>query len=425
MQSMAAETLATRYRKVRAMTETLAAQLCPEDQMVQSCFEASPVKWHRAHTTWFFETFILSPHLPRYRTLDDRFRFLFNSYYNNVGERPERTTRGMMSRPSADDVARYREHVDSAMDGLLADPDDPQVLALVELGLNHEQQHQELIVTDIKHAFWTNPLRPAIWPAKPRAKQATAPISWNEHMGGTVEIGHGGRGFAFDNETPRHRVFLEPYALASRLVTNREYLDFIADGGYQTPTLWLSEGWDTVRVNGWRAPLYWETRDGEWLTFTVSGMKPLDLDEPVCHVSYFEADAYARWQAARLGTESEWEHAVAQEAISGNFVERERFHPRAAQIGESQLFGDCWEWTSNSYAPYPGFHAAEGALGEYNGKFMCNQYVLRGGSCATPQSHIRPSYRNFFPAQTRWQFSGIRLAQDLTAKPKSGRANGR
>ena len=423
--AVAARAMALRYREVRAMTESLGAPLSPEDQMVQSCLEASPVKWHRAHTTWFFETFLLAPHSPGYRTLDNRFRFLFNSYYNNVGERPERTTRGMMSRPSAHDVARYRQHVDDAMERLLAETDDPQVVELVELGLNHEQQHQELIVTDIKHAFWTNPLRPAYWPAKQPGKQPAAPFSWKEHGGGVVEIGHAGPGFAFDNEAPRHRVFLEPYALASRLVTNHEYLEFIADGGYRTPTLWLSEGWDTVRANGWRAPLYWEERDAEWLAFTSSGVKPLDVDEPVCHLSYFEADAYARWRGARLGTEFEWEHAATREPISGNFVESQQLHPRAAQTAESQIFGDCWEWTSSSYAPYPGFRAAEGALGEYNGKFMCNQYVLRGGSCATPQSHIRPSYRNFFPAQTRWQFSGIRLAQDLIAKPKSGGVHGR
>jgi ergothioneine biosynthesis protein EgtB len=250
-------------------------------------------------------------------------------------------------------------------------------------------------------------------------------MSWQEEKSGVVEVGHTGNGFAFDNETPRHRVFLEPYALASRLITNREYLEFIADGGYRTATLWLSEGWETVRANGWRAPLYWEEHDGEWCAFTCSGIKPLDLDEPVCHVSYFEADAYARWRGARLATEFEWEHAAAQERISGNLLEIQLLHPRVAKAGESQLFGDCWEWTSISYAPYPGFRAAEGALGEYNGKFMCNQYVLRGGSCATPQSHIRASYRNFFPAQTRWQVSGIRLAKDLGDKSKLGGANGR
>lgn len=413
-----------RYSQVRAQTEALAAPLSPEDQMVQSCFEASPIKWHRAHTTWFFETFILALHSPKYRVFSDQFRFLFNSYYNNIGERPERTTRGMMSRPSAEEVTHYREHVDAAMEDLLAANNDPQLLALVELGLNHEQQHQELIVTDIKHAFWTNPLRPKYWTGCDTADAAAAPMYWREYEGGPVLVGHAGKAFGFDNEGPRHRTFLEDFLLGSRLVTNGEYLQFIGDGGYRSPTLWLSEGWDTVRVNAWRAPLYWEQRDGEWFLFTCEGILKLDLNEPVCHVSYFEADAYARWCGARLATEFEWEHAAARERVSGNLLESDVLHPRAAAPSESQMFGDCWEWTSSSYAPYPGFRPAEGALGEYNGKFMCNQYVLRGGSCATPQSHIRASYRNFFPAHTRWQFSGIRLAKDASNAPKAG-ANGR
>ena len=413
-----------RYLEVRQQTEALAARLSAEDQMVQSCFEASPVKWHRAHTTWFFETFILAQHLPGYRPFDERFRFLFNSYYNNVGERPERTARGLMSRPSTDEVTAYRRYVDAAMERLISADGGAAAAALIELGLNHEQQHQELIVTDIKHAFWMNPLRPQYWPGPEQAPGAVTAMRWQEHEGGVVEVGHGGTGFAFDNESPRHRVLLERFALASRLVTNAEYLEFVAEGGYQKPTLWLSEGWETARVNGWRAPLYWEQREGEWFCFTCSGMKKLEMSEPLCHVSYFEADAYARWRGLRLPTEFEWEHSAAQENIAGNFLESERLHPRAAACGQSQLFGDCWEWTASSYAAYPGFQAAEGALGEYNGKFMCNQYVLRGGSCATPQSHIRPSYRNFFPAQTRWQFSGIRLARDVGRRPQAG-AHGR
>jgi ergothioneine biosynthesis protein EgtB len=419
-----AQALSARYRQVRAQTETLAAPLSAEDQMVQSCFEASPVKWHRAHSTWFFETFILAPHSAAYRVFDERFRFFFNSYYNDVGERPERTTRGMMARPSAEQVTHYREHVDAAMERLLRSADDPQLLALVELGLNHEQQHQELIVTDIKHAFWTNPLHPQYWPAPATSDSAAPEMRWREYEGGVVEVGHAGEGFAFDNESPRHRVFLEPYLLPSRLVTNGEYLEFMADGAYRTPMLWLSEGWEAVRANQWHSPLYWEERDGEWFCFTCSGTKRLNRDEPVTHISYFEADAYARWRGARLATEFEWEHAAASENNCGNLLESQALHPRSARDGSPQFFGDCWEWTSSSYAPYPGFRAAEGALGEYNGKFMCNQYVLRGGSCATPQSHIRASYRNFFPAHTRWQFSGIRLAGDGPARSKAG-MNGR
>jgi ergothioneine biosynthesis protein EgtB len=418
--------MAARFREVRAMTENLAAPLSAEDQMVQSCFEASPTKWHRAHTTWFFETFVLSPHARAYRSFDDRFRFFFNSYYDNVGDRPERTTRGMMSRPSSEDVARYRMHVDAAIEQLLLETADGAVLRLVELGLNHEQQHQELIVTDIKHAFWTNPLHPAYWPSE--AHNATAPPSpatWLEYPGGIAEVGHSGPDFAFDNEGPRHKVFLLDYAIASRLVTNGEYLEFVQDGGYETATLWLSEGWETVRANRWRAPLYWHLRDGDWYYFTCGGDRKLNVDEPVCHVSYFEADAYARWRGARLPTEFEWEHAAQGHAISGNFLESGLVNPRVAKPGTTQLFGDCWEWTSSAYSPYPGFRAAEGALGEYNGKFMCNQYVLRGGSCATPQSHIRATYRNFFPAQTRWQFSGIRLASDLSNHAEARSSDGR
>ncbi|MBV8205602.1 MAG: ergothioneine biosynthesis protein EgtB [Acidobacteria bacterium] len=407
--------LAERYSAVRGWTEKLAEGLSPEDQMVQSCFEASPVKWHRAHTSWFFETFLLAPHLAGYCAVDERFRYLFNSYYDHVGERPERGTRGMISRPDAAEIAVYRRRVDEAMQQLLLGDGRPEIAQLVELGLNHEQQHQELMVTDIKHAFWTNPLRPAYWATRETAANSTAAAAeWLEFEGGVAEAGHGGEGFAFDNERPRHRVLLNDFLLGGRLVTNGEYMQFMADGGYATPTLWLSEGWEAVRTNRWQAPLYWEERDGKWFCFTCGGMRELDADEPVSHVSLFEADAYARWRGARLATEFEWEHAAAREseaAARGNLLEREHLHPAPA-CGSAQFFGDCWEWTSSSYGPYPGFRPAAGALGEYNGKFMCNQYVLRGGSCATPQSHIRPSYRNFFPAVTRWQFSGIRLAKD-------------
>jgi ergothioneine biosynthesis protein EgtB len=402
-----------RYGEVRAMTERLAAPLSPEDQMVQSCFEASPVKWHRAHTTWFFETFLLAEHLAGYRVFHPRFRELYNSYYNQVGVPPERSARGLMSRPSAEEVAAYRGHVDRHMQHLLAEGVAPELAALLELGLNHEQQHQELILTDIQHAFWRNPLRPAYQPPQPRTGMVAAPLEWMEQPGGLCEIGHDGRGFAFDNESPRHSVYLEAYSLASRLVSNGEYQEFIADGGYRRPALWLSDGWEAVRTQGWQAPLYWEQREGLWWRMTLQGMQQVDAAEPVCHVSYYEADAYARWRGARLPSEAEWESVAAKLPLQGNFLDGGRHHPRPAAAGEApaQMFGDCWEWTGSAYLGYPGYRPPQGAVGEYNGKFMCNQFVLRGGSCATPAGHIRSSYRNFFPPQARWQFSGIRMAR--------------
>jgi ergothioneine biosynthesis protein EgtB len=407
------DALRQQYAGVRATTERLASPLSPEDQMVQSCFEASPVKWHRAHTTWFFETFLLMPHASGYQPLHPAFRTLFNSYYNHVGDRPERTTRGMMSRPGTEEVAAYRAYVDRHMDQLLDSELDAGLRALVELGLNHEQQHQELIVTDIKHAFWTSPLRPAYWHSDQRSGAASPPLTWVDFDGGLVSIGHAGPGFAFDNEGPRHQVALRSFRVASRLVTNGEYMQFMADSGYETATLWLSDAWDAVRLNRWHAPLYWESRDGEWWHYTCAGMQPVDPEEPVCHVSYYEADAFARWAGARLATEAEWEVAARTAPAIGNYLEDERFHPAVAPDGTLvQMFGDCWEWTASPYTAYPGYRPAEGALGEYNGKFMCNQMVLRGGSCATPRSHIRATYRNFFPPQTRWQLSGIRLAND-------------
>ncbi len=389
--------------------------------MVQSIPEASPAKWHLAHTAWFFETFVLSPHLPGYRPIDPKYRTLFNSYYNAIGGQPARDTRGAMSRPSLEVVHEYRAHVDFAMEKLLARDISPELNALLELGLNHEQQHQELIVTDAKHALWSNALRPAFEPSAHSVAATTIrPLSWIPFEGGVYQIGHAGEGFAFDNEAPRHNVYVQPFELASRLVTNGEYLEFIQDGGYARPELWLSDGWDHSRTAQWQAPLYWEQRDGEWWYFTASGMRAIDLAEPVCHVSLYEADAFARWtdltshSNARLPRESEWEIAAATAPIVGNFLEQEAFHPAASpeEAGLQQLFGDCWEWTHSAYSAYPGYRPVGGALGEYNAKFMCNQLVLRGGSCATPQSHIRATYRNFFPAHTRWQFSGIRLARD-------------
>ena len=413
---------AERYLEVRRLTEELCAPLSPEDQIVQSCPEASPAKWHRAHTTWFFETFLLEPHAAGYKPFHPDFRYLFNSYYVNVGERPLRTARGTWSRPSAEQVAEYRAYVDRHMvrclDTLKPETQEAaSLLELLELGLNHEQQHQELIVTDIQHALWTNPLRPAYRDAEPAADaREAAPLRWIDFDGGAQTIGHDGDGFCFDNETPVHEVLLQPYRLASRLVTCGEYLDFIHASGYTTPTLWLSDGWDAVAQNRWQAPLYWEERDGGWRRFSLEGMRNIDPAEPVSHLSFYEADAYARWAGARLATEFEWEAAARihtkSQSMTGTFLEDGSFAPRpAAASGLAQMLGDCWEWTASAYSAYPGYHPASGALGEYNGKFMCNQMVLRGGSCVTPQSHVRATYRNFFPPPAQWQFSGIRLAR--------------
>jgi len=390
---------AARYAAVRAQTEALAAPLSAEDCALQSMPEASPVKWHLGHTSWFFETFVLGGEPWR-----DEFRVLFNSYYVGVGERHPRPERGLLSRPSLEEVGEYRGHVDERMRALFRTAAWRERAALIELGLNHEQQHQELILTDVKHLFSRSPLLPA-YLEKEFSSVDSKPIGWRRFPAGVREIGHAGDGFAFDNEQPRHRVFLAAFELAGRLVSNGEYRAFIDDGGYRRPELWLSEGWDLCRAQGWGAPLYW--RDGA--EFTLHGLRAIDPAATVLHVSYFEADAYARWAAARLPTEAEWELAAQGAALQGNFLESGRLHPAG---GPSPAFGDAWQWTSSAYAPYPGFRAASGAVGEYNGKFMVNQYVLRGGSCATPASHLRSSYRNFFPAAARWQFSGIRLARD-------------
>ena len=413
--------IAGEYLKIRHTTEALAQPLTAEDQVIQSMPDASPTKWHLAHTTWFFETFILLSNASDYRRFDPKYQYLFNSYYNSIGERHCRARRGMLSRPRLEEVRAYRQHVDEYMLRLLeaTEPEQNGLLPVLLLGLNHEQQHQELIVTDIKHVFWSNPLRPAYCEVIERAPEGgqSTPMEWRSYGEGVRWIGHDGNGFAFDNECPRHRVFLEPYRIASRVVTNGEYLAFMQADGYRRPELWLSEGWDAVLSNAWNAPLYWEQKDGEWWAMTCSGMRRVNAEEPVCHVSYYEADAFARWADARLPTEAEWEVAAGEQEIAGNFLESGKFHPATAPAepaGESlaQIFGDVWEWTGSAYLAYPGYHPVEGALGEYNGKFMCNQMVLRGGSCATPRSHIRPSYRNFFAPQARWQFSGIRLAND-------------
>ena len=413
--------IAERYASVRAATEALVAPLSAEDCAIQSMPDASPVKWHLAHTSWFFETFILEVHAPGYRPFRPAFRVLFNSYYNGVGDKHPRPRRGLLSRPSRDDVLAYRAHVDAAMDDFLQRDQAMQgdVASLVELGLNHEQQHQELVLTDVLHMLGCNPLAPAYeHETAESGASAPLPLKWVEFSGGLFDIGHAGEGFAFDNETPRHAQYLQDFALASRPVTNAEYLAFIADGGYRRPELWLSEGWDWVSAHEREAPLYWR-RDGDaWRQFTLAGQHKLDLSAPVCHASLFEADAYARWAGARLPTEAEWEAAAAKISLDGHFVDDGVLRPLAAVDRGSalaQLFGDVWEWTQSGYAPYPGFRPAAGAVGEYNGKFMCNQYVLRGGSFATPRSHIRATYRNFFPASAQWQFSGFRLARDAAS----------
>ncbi len=413
--------LADRFLAVRAMTDALAERLTPEDLMVQSCAEASPVKWHLAHTTWFFETFVLREFVPGYRPFDKDFFWLFNSYYKSLGNHPEKRLRASFSRPSLDQVLAYRQHVEAGVLQLLNTNASAAALERIELGMHHEQQHQELIATDIKHAFWSNPLQPVYArESLPRAAQSRHSGEWLSYPGGLIEIGHNGEGFAFDNEFSRHRVHLVPFQIASKLVTCAEYLAFMRDDGYRRPELWLSDGWDTIAAQGWQSPLYWHAEPaGTWNVFTLHGIIPLAdlLSTPVCHVSYYEADAYARWAGSRLPTEFEWEHVAATVSISGNLLESGMLHPQAAADTSNsnqpaQIFGDVWEWTQSAYTAYPGYRPAAGALGEYNGKFMCSQIVLRGGSVATPVSHIRPTYRNFFSPPTRWQFSGIRLARD-------------
>ena len=409
-QQMACSPLRDQYREVRSKSLELTQPYSAEDHMLQSMPDASPAKWHLAHTTWFFETFILATHVPGYKPFDQRYKQLFNSYYKQLGSHPYRGSRGLMSRPSLDEIHAYRSHVDKAMLRHLEAADE-NTASLIELGLNHEQQHQELILTDIKNALWSMPLRPGRV-SQPHVATQSVPLQWIDFEGGIHKIGHSGAGFAFDNEGPRHEVLLRRFKLGSRLVTNSEFLEFMNDGGYRRPELWLSDGWDTVCSQGWHSPLYWDEDDGRWFEFTLAGMKELDPNGPVCHVSYYEADAYARWSGVRLPREDEWEVAAAQDPSTGTLLESRRLHPTPTHgIGLQQVFGDVWEWTSSAYEAYPGFEPAAGLIGEYNGKFMCNQFVLRGGSCATPTSHIRATYRNFFPAHARWQFSGIRLAK--------------
>jgi ergothioneine biosynthesis protein EgtB len=406
--------LLARYRSVRDLSLALAAPLSDADATVQSMPDASPAKWHLAHTTWFFETFILRDHVAGYQKHDERWPFLFNSYYEAEGKRHARDRRGMVTRPTLDEVRAYRRHVDAAIAAAL--PTLPDAARdLVALGCHHEEQHQELLVTDILHLFSENPLEPALWPAARKVPvEMPGPIGWTEHAGGIVELGHDGDGFAFDCEGPRHDALLHPHALADRTVTNGEWAAFIADGGYRDARHWLADGWAWVKADGIAAPMYWEEVDGAWTRFGLDGRRALDPAAPVTHVSFFEADAYASWAGMRLPTEAEWEAAAsAQDASAGNFMDDAgpvEPRPSASRPG---FFGDVWEWTGSAYRPYPGFTPVAGAVGEYNGKFMSGQFVLRGGSCATPRGHARASYRNFFYPHQRWQFTGVRLAKDF------------
>jgi ergothioneine biosynthesis protein EgtB len=421
--------LLARFREIRNFTTALCANLEPEDYVVQSMPDVSPTKWHLAHTTWFFETFILKKWVPGYRPEVPEYAFLFNSYYNAAGAMHRRDLRGLISRPTVKEAQRYRASIDLHIGDLLANADEKlldQIETILILGMHHEQQHQELLLTDIKHVFAQNPLYPVFRERNIEHPSAdTIPMDFVDFEEETVDIGHEGRGFAYDNESPRHRALVPAFSLASRPVTNGEYIAFIDDNAYARPEFWLSLGWMTLNDQGWQAPLYWTKRDGTWWNFTLSGFRPVDENEPVTHVSYFEADAYANWAGARLPTEFEWEHAALDRPIEGNFVESKLFHPAPVAVASAisaakpvenqdlqQMFGDVWEWTRSAYAPYPGYRAEPGALGEYNGKFMCNQYVLRGGSCATSRTHIRRTYRNFFQPEKRWQFTGIRLARD-------------
>ncbi len=406
------------YESVRRTTERLCEDLSPEDCVPQSMLYASPVKWHIAHVTWFFETFVLETKLPGYQPFHPQYRILFNSYYNTVGAQHPRPLRGLLTRPSLTTVFDYRRHVDDHMMTLIEGGVDEDTADVIELGLHHEQQHQELLLMDVKHLFYANPMRPAYRRGKPqRPSREPGALKWLDYEGGVADIGAGCRGFAFDNERPRHSVLIDGFALANRPILNGEFRHFIDDDGYRRPELWLSDGWDRIRDEQWSAPLYWEQSDGEWQVFTLCGMQRLDDARPLVHCSYYEADAYARWAGARLPTEAEWERAAADVPIEGNFLEDEEFAPNSVEAVATgrprQLFGDVWEWTQSPYTPYPGYLPVAGALGEYNGKFMCNQMVLRGGACVSPRLHVRKTYRNFFPPELRWQFGGFRLARDL------------
>lgn len=409
--------LLNNYKKVRSFSHTLAEPLAVEDYVIQTMPDVSPTKWHLAHTSWFFEAFVLSEINPSYQSLNPKYNFLFNSYYVQVGERHCRPKRGLISRPTVDEVYEFRAFVDKNMFDLFENSDDKtfsEIAPIIEIGLHHEQQHQELIITDIKHVFSENPLDPVYSKSNNTSKKQLSQLEWVEFNEGLYSIGSVD-GFCYDNEIPRHKTYIDSFKIASRLVTNGEYAEFIEDGGYEKPEIWLSDGWNTISSNGWKSPLYWYQKDVEWGVFTLNGVKKLNLNEPVCHVSFYEAEAFARWAGARLPSEFEWELASEDLLVQGNFVEDKNFHPIVNNNKSEKLhqfYGDVWEWTRSPYSPYPGYTAPEGALGEYNGKFMCNQMVLRGGSCATSISHIRNTYRNFFPPDARWQFMGIRLTKD-------------
>jgi ergothioneine biosynthesis protein EgtB len=425
--TLSAPGLLTAFAATRCQSLALCSPLTPEDMMVQSCPEASPAKWHLAHTTWFFETFVLRESLAGYRPFHPDFLWLFNSYYNDVSDQPEKKLRASFSRPGIDDILAYRQHVEDAIAKLDQKGMPAEAAQRIELGMHHEQQHQELLCYDIKHALWTNPLHPA-YASGGKFEPGAPSLRWLSFAGGLAEIGHAGDGFAYDNELPRHTVFLQPFLLASRTVTCAEYFAFIEDSGYKRPELWLAEGWDTVQAQSWNAPLYWRQIDGVWMVYTMRGLVPLsDMGPtPLCHVSYFEADAFARWAGKRLPTEAEWETAVSERVpavpANANLLESGQLHPVAAPDADlDQVFGDVWEWTRSAYLGYPGYRAPAGALGEYNGKFMSNQMVLRGGSAVTPRSHIRSTYRNFFAPAARWQFAGFRLAQDPSRESSSSR----
>ena len=412
--------LLARYRNVRGLSMALAAPLAPEDQVVQSMPDASPTKWHLAHVTWFFETFLLKPYRAGYVPVDPAYASLFNSYYEALAPYFHRPDRGMLSRPTVGQVLAYRAEIDRRMEGFIASASAnawQEAAPLVLLGLHHEQQHQELLLTDIKHVLSRNPLRPAYRDDLPRPPAGeTPPMEWRAFDGGVREIGHRGGGFAYDNEGPRHKVYLNPFRIASRPISGGEFLAFIEDEGYRRPEFWLSNGWATVKDRGWTAPLYWcRHPDGRWTEFTLGGERPLDRNAPASHLSFYEADAYARWAGKRLPTEAEWEIAADGVAVDGNLLAEGLLQPAVAGAnddGLAQMYGDVWEWTASPYAPYPGYRPAAGAIGEYNGKFMCEQMVLRGGSCLTPPGHIRQTYRNFFPCPAQWQVTGVRLAED-------------